>query len=314
MLEGRSGFETREANETTEITVPEIKPEGKWSKDGVKDVWDETIGKSIIGEAYVGEDCDSGESGDGDNEHLGEDEPQKKSGTNKIESLWNDIISEAIGTNEKVESQETDTEDKVDDSCEDKNFSADEEHLKENSKEADEDENVEKNRMHPPVKVEFTCKEKYDKEEYERQVKNQEKGMNNISLYDYIKNRERYKENGRNQDVGGPAQEKARQEARADRIAENRRNGMSREEAEKEADQWLETQAALHDPDQVAGGDAANVTGMGDKEINSSIGSQWQYRIDAVDEAVQKYIEENNLSEEDLKDVYLNVDLEVVAE
>ena len=173
---------------------------------------------------------------------------------------------------------------------------------------------AEKTRMEPPVTIEFTCKDKYDKTEYNRQVKNQEKGMNNISLHNYLKNRESYKENGRNLELGQPAQEKARQEARADRILENRRNGVSREEAEKEADEWLDTQAALHDPDQIAGGDAANVIGIGDKEINSSIGSQWQYRIEAVDEAVQKYIEDNNLSGEDLKNVYLNVNLEVFSE
>lgn len=180
--------------------------------------------------------------------------------------------------------------------------------------ETSEKDDAEKKRMEPPVDVQFTCKDKYDRVEYERQVKNQKAGMNNISLYDYQKNREKYKENGRNTDVGGPAQEKVRQEARADKIAEYRREGMSREEAEKKADEWMDTQAALHDPDQIAGGDAANVTGMGDKEINSSIGSQWQYRIEAVDAAVQKYIEENGLSEEDMKNVYLNVKLEVLSE
>jgi hypothetical protein len=178
----------------------------------------------------------------------------------------------------------------------------------------DERDNPEKTRMEPSVRVIFNCKDKYDKAEFERQVKNQEKGMNNLTLDDFIKNRDNFKENGRDLEVGGPAQEKVRQEARADRIAENRQNGMSRDAAEKKADQWLESQAALHDPDQIAGGGAANVTGMGDKEINSSIGSQWQYRIDAVDTAVQKYIAEKNLSKEDLKKVYLNVKLEVASE
>lgn len=165
--------------------------------------------------------------------------------------------------------------------------------------------------MHPPVKVTFLRKDKYDNDEYKRQVANQEKGMNKLTLYDYQKNRTSYKENGRNNEVGTPAQEKARQEAYQDRITENRRNGMSRQDAEAEAKNWIESQAALHDPDQIAGGDAANVTGMGDKDINSSIGSQWQYRIDAVDQMVQDYIDANNLSEDDLKTIYMNVDLEV---
>lgn len=171
--------------------------------------------------------------------------------------------------------------------------------------------------MHPPVNVKFTCRDKYDRDEYKRQVDNQEKGMNKLTLYDYLKNREgyknraSYKESGRDDEVGKPAQEKARQEAYKDRIAENRRNGMSREDAENEANQWIESQAALHDPDQIAGGDAANVTGMGDKNINSSIGAQWQFKIDAVDQTVQEYIDANSLSENDLKTIYLNVNLEV---
>lgn len=143
---------------------------------------------------------------------------------------------------------------------------------------------------------------------------NQEKGMNHISLYDYTKNREKYQDSGRDTEVGDRAQDKARQEARSDRVTENRHNGMSREEAEKEADEWMEKQAALHDPDQIAGGEAGNVTGVGDKEINSSIGSQWQYRIQEVDEAVKNYIDENKLTEEDMKNTFLNVELEVNEE
>lgn len=165
--------------------------------------------------------------------------------------------------------------------------------------------------MHPPVNVSFSCRDRYDSDEYKRQVDNQEKGMNKLTLFDYLKNRASYKESGRNNEVGKPAQEKARQEAYKDRIAENRRNGMSREDAENEANQWIESQAALHDPDQIAGGDAANVTGMGDKNINSSIGVQWQYKIDAVDQTVQEYIDANSLSENDLKTTYMNVKLEV---
>lgn len=179
------------------------------------------------------------------------------------------------------------------------------------AKETDE---PEKERMQPPVKVIFTCREKYDREEYLRQIKNQEKGMKELSLYEYTENRKKYQETGRDTDVGDAAQKEARAEARADRIAENRRAGMSRAEAAAEADRWLETQAALHDPDQIAGGDAANVTGMGDKEINASIGSQWRGRIGDIDEAVKKYLEENALTEEDEKKIYLNVELEVVSE
>ena len=143
-------------------------------------------------------------------------------------------------------------------------------------------------RMEPPVRVIFT-NPRYDSAEYERQVKNQEKGMNEMTLDEYQQNRKRYQEEGRDEDRGNEAQKKARDEARADRIAENRNKGMSREEAEKEADEWMSSQAALHDPDQVAGGDPGKVTGVGDAGVNSSIGSQWSDKIKAVDLKNSRY-------------------------
>ncbi len=50
---------------------------------------------------------------------------------------------------------------------------------------------------------------------------------------------------------------------------------------------WTQ-QAALHDPDQNAGGNAAGLTGLGDKDVNSSIGSQWKDRVYLIDREVAK--------------------------
>jgi hypothetical protein len=47
-------------------------------------------------------------------------------------------------------------------------------------------------------------------------------------------------------------------------------------------------QAALHDPDQNAGGFASGITGVGDKDVNSSIGPQWKDRIYLIDREVAK--------------------------
>lgn len=44
---------------------------------------------------------------------------------------------------------------------------------------------------------------------------------------------------------------------------------MSYEAAEVEANKWLNTQAALHNSDQIAGGNPLNVSGVGDAKINS---------------------------------------------
>jgi Domain of unknown function (DUF4157)/Novel toxin 15 len=47
-------------------------------------------------------------------------------------------------------------------------------------------------------------------------------------------------------------------------------------------------QAALHDPDQNAGGNSAGISGVGDRDVNSSIGSQWKERVYLIDREVAK--------------------------
>lgn len=69
----------------------------------------------------------------------------------------------------------------------------------------------------------------------------------------------------------------------------------------------MDTQAALHIPDQVAGGYSGNVGGVGDKGVNASIGAQWRYRISGVDAQIQKMAE--SMSEAEKNTTYLNVNL-----
>ncbi|TYR78597.1 hypothetical protein FZC66_18510 [Priestia megaterium] len=156
------------------------------------------------------------------------------------------------------------------------------------------------------MKVNFKRNVKHDSEEFARQLKDQEKGMNELTVDEYLKNRERYISEGRALE-GNAAQQTAREEAFSDKIAELMANGKSFDEAEKEAKEWLNTQAALHNPDQIAGGKPDKIGGMGHKEINSSIGSQWRYRIDVVDEQIREMTK--NMTTEQLKNTYLNVKL-----
>lgn len=58
-----------------------------------------------------------------------------------------------------------------------------------------------------------------------------------------------------------------------EKVTELRKQGLSREEANKKAEEWLKEQAALHNPDQIAGGKPEKIGGVGDKRVNSSIGS-----------------------------------------
>lgn len=83
--------------------------------------------------------------------------------------------------------------------------------------------------------------------------------------------------------------------------------GKSFDEAEEEAKKWLKTQAALHNPDQVAGGRPEIIGGMGDKRVNFSIGSQWRSRIKIVDKQIEEI--SKNMTPEQLKNTYLNVKL-----
>ncbi|PVE70060.1 hypothetical protein DC421_17780 [Priestia megaterium] len=80
--------------------------------------------------------------------------------------------------------------------------------------------------------------------------------------------------------------------------------GKSFDEAEEEAEKWLKTQAALHNPDQVAGGRPEII---GDKRVNFSIGSQWRSRIKIVDKQIEEI--SKNMTLEQLKNTYLNVKL-----
>lgn len=156
------------------------------------------------------------------------------------------------------------------------------------------------------IEVNFNRNNKHDPEEFARQLKDQEKGMNELTVDEYLKNRERYIAEGRAIE-GNAAQKMARQEALKDKIAELRRQGLSRTDATKQATEWLDKQAALHNPDQIAGGKVDIIGGLGDKRINSSIGSQWKYRIDVVDEQIRESAK--NMAPEQLANTYLNVKL-----
>ncbi|MEE6132213.1 polymorphic toxin type 15 domain-containing protein [Priestia sp. GS2] len=156
------------------------------------------------------------------------------------------------------------------------------------------------------VEVNFKRNDKHDSEEFARQLKDQEKGMNELTVDEYLKNREKYIEQGRAIE-GNAAQQAAREEAYVQKINELQREGLTLSKAKKQAKEWLDTQAALHNPDQIAGGKAEVIGGLGDKRINSSIGSQWRYRIDIVDEQIKELAK--SMTPEQLKNTYLNVKL-----
>ncbi|WP_392364306.1 polymorphic toxin type 15 domain-containing protein [Streptococcus suis] len=158
----------------------------------------------------------------------------------------------------------------------------------------------------PEVEIQFSRNSKHDADEFSRQLKNQQDGMNKLTVKDYIDNRGDYLANGRSSN-GNAAQKAAREAAQADKYNELRNSGLSHSEAKTQSEIWMKTQHALHDPDQIAGGFANKVTGIGDAGVNSSIGSQWKSRIGAVDNIVDELV--RTTPYEDLDKIYLNVKL-----
>ncbi|MGG3639964.1 T7SS effector LXG polymorphic toxin [Bacillus gobiensis] len=156
------------------------------------------------------------------------------------------------------------------------------------------------------IVVRFKQNPKHDAKEFERQLKDQEKGINELTVDEFTKNRDKYIKNGRALE-GDAAQKLARKKALQDKIDELREQGLSYQEAEEKANKWIKGQAALHNPDQIAGGNPLHIGGMGDKRINSSIGSQWRTNIVTLDKEIRDRAK--HLTEEERKETYLNIKL-----
>ena len=150
----------------------------------------------------------------------------------------------------------------------------------------------------------FKKNSKHDSAEYKRQYDEQMDTLQKMPLSDWIKNRIEYLENGRTPD-SLRAQQNARDDALANRIAELREQGKSRDEAKRLASEWLETQAALHRLDGIAGGNVTDISRVGDTRINSSLGSQWRSRVGDIDQAVIDFL--NNNPGVDMDNTFINV-------
>lgn len=129
--------------------------------------------------------------------------------------------------------------------------------------------------------------------EYDRQLLEQEKGLNNLSVQDYLEGRARYLEMGRQ--GTGAAQEQARagysRELSAKFEKALNKQGVFGEVAQQQAaampEERMGTLAALHNPDMIAGGKDV-VTMMGDRGVNSSLGAQWKDRLTDLDAAARE--------------------------
>lgn len=173
-----------------------------------------------------------------------------------------------------------------------------------------------------PVEITFTYDtDKYDKEEFIAQGQMQEEGLNDLSVADYLDNYERYQAEGRAPDDAQRNYRLGIQETIADenserQIAETMKAnpGMSYEEASNQVNQSslirqardeTASQAALHNPDQIAGGDPQNVHAMGSGRVNSAYGSQWRSRSERLYQEVLRA--SRGMSREEMENTRLNV-------
>ncbi len=154
----------------------------------------------------------------------------------------------------------------------------------------------------------FRANPNHDYDEFLRQLQGQQDGLNNLTVDEFIRNRDEYLANGRSAE-GARTQREFRERALQEKIDEFEDSGLSLDDATAQAEEWMSTRAALHDPDQIAGGFGTNVTGMGDSRVNSSIGAQWNNKVDDIDRQVREAAE--NMTEAERQSTYLNIELSV---
>jgi hypothetical protein len=129
--------------------------------------------------------------------------------------------------------------------------------------------------------------------EFDRQLAGQERGINDMTVDEYLKGREAFDPANRDPKVARDARAKYRKET-IKKLRDSLRNeGVGPKDAAIQAtqiaDTRLKTLAALHNPDMIAGGKDV-IADFGDRNINSRIGAQWktQGRVEGLDEAARR--------------------------
>ena len=123
----------------------------------------------------------------------------------------------------------------------------------------------------------FKKPEGADEAEFMRQLKDQQDAINNLTANQIVSARDAIQAargTGPLRDVA--AQQVARKAYKAKRMLELNET-MSRYNRRQVVANELQGLAAIHRLDIIAGGNPSDISGLGDKRINSSLGSQWRY-------------------------------------
>jgi hypothetical protein len=161
--------------------------------------------------------------------------------------------------------------------------------------------------------------------EFDDQVKGQETGLNNLKLRDWQSNVQAYvdrkaasatdEDSGSGRDPKGTEeQRKFREKEREKRIEAAIKADISKRSDDKKAadaartvDKEMEGLAALHDPDQIAGGDPTKIKRLGNKRVNSSIGGQWKNKAANFIKEIRSRVKD--IAKKILDKLHLNVKL-----
>ena len=138
---------------------------------------------------------------------------------------------------------------------------------------------------------------------YQRQLAQQQEAINRMTPIEYLAAREAYLKQGRNP-LAAEAQSRARMQFQDD-VTESIKKSLlnsgkfsgakAEREAARRAEALMKKLAALHEPDQVAGGWLIpEPRHMGRADVNSSIGSRWTQgspsRVERMDAAARKAV------------------------
>lgn len=129
--------------------------------------------------------------------------------------------------------------------------------------------------------------------EFDRQLGGQERGLNDLTVDEYLRGREAFKAGDKVRDPG--VAKRARENLARDLTQEITLELRSKEFSHREAHtlamaltkEKMNTLAALHNPDLFAGGKDV-ISDFGDRSVNASIGAQWRQRIDGLDAVASK--------------------------
>lgn len=146
-------------------------------------------------------------------------------------------------------------------------------------------------RVKPAIELPcFNKPKNVDMDAFMKQLQEQEAAINNSNISDLIRRRNLVKESGGTKALRDQAaQASARKAWIADTVKGLVDDGYSLDKAKTEALRQAASLDATHALDIVAGGDPSKISGLQNRSVNRSMGSQWRTRVGALDDALEKH-------------------------